>query len=107
MLSPMKKKKYYPNNWKAIKDAPDEAFALDEGQPLSFEEFMLWKFGNWELDDDVNCIIRVHTKRKVKEYVYSNKKWANKKIRELLVKGHEFTIAADDRLEHVPSQFLE
>ena len=96
-----RKKKYYPNNWKEIKDAPDELFQMDEGQPLSFEEFMLWKFGNWELNDDVNCIIRVHTKRKVKEYVYSNKKWANKKIRKLLYDGNEFTVANREIVQHI------
>ena len=105
-MSKKKKKKYFPNNWEAIRDAPDEAFSSPSG-PLLFKEFMDWKMEGWELPSSVACVIReTNHKGKVKEHVYSSRKWANKKIKELLIKGHEFTIAADDELAHIPSQYL-
>ena len=99
-----KKKKYFPNNWKRLKDVPASFF-----EPIEFDEFMDWKIGGYEIPSSVKCIIRETNKKngKIKEHVYSRRKWANKKIKELLIKGHEFTIAADDVLEHVSSQFLE
>ena len=102
-----KKKPYYPNNIRAIRDTPDEAFE-DVSDHFTFDVLMEAKLYGWEFPESVACVIReTNHKGKVKEHVYSRRKWANKKIRELLVKGHEFTIAADDVLEHVPSQYLE
>ena len=101
-----KKKPYYPNNIKAIRDTPDEAFE-DVCDHFTFDVFMEAKLYGWEFPDSVACVIReTNHKGKVKEHVYSRRKWANKKIKELLVKGHEFTIAADDELAHIPSQYL-
>ena len=103
-----KKKPYYPNNIKAIIDTPDE-YLEDVADTFTFDVLMEAKLYGWEIPDSVACIIRETNKKngKIKEHVYSRRKWANKKIKELLIKGHEFTIAADDVLEHVSSQFLE
>ena len=49
----MSKKKYYPNNWRAYKEAPDDAFL-----PHTFDELMDWKVAGWELPSSVCCIIR-------------------------------------------------
>ena len=49
----MTKQPYYPNNWRAFKDAPDETF-----ETLTFDEFMDWKIGGWELPSSCNYIIR-------------------------------------------------
>ena len=60
-----KKKPYYPNNWQAYKDAPDDVWK----DPPRFDELMDWKVGGWELPSSVYCILRtmdVNTK-KVKE----------------------------------------
>ena len=87
-----KKKRYYPNNWKAIKDTPSEYFQAED--PLSFEEFMDWKLGGWELPSSVCCIIRESDPKtkKVKEHVYSKPAYAKKKILKLMEKEREFTI---------------
>ena len=45
-MSKKKKKKYFHNNWEAIRDAPDEAFASPAG-PLLFKDFMDWKMEGW------------------------------------------------------------
>ena len=108
-----KKKPYYPNNSKAIRDTPSEFFEAydpDGNQiPLTFDVLMDAKLYGWEFPASIACVIRETNSKtgKVKEHIYSRKKWANKKIKELLVKGHEFTIAADNELAHVPSQYLE
>ena len=46
-----KKKPYYPNNWKAYKDA-HESFFL----PMDYDEFMDWKIAGWEMTTSVICI---------------------------------------------------
>ena len=107
-----KKKPYYPNNIKAIRDTPDEFFEARDANgeliPLTFETLMEAKLYGWEFPESIACVIRETNHRgKVKEHIYSSRKWANKKIKQLLIKGHEFTIAADDMIEHVPSQYLE
>ena len=103
-------KKYFPNNWKEIRDAPDDCFSSpDPNNPLTFEDFMEWKLNGWEFPSSVACVIREHDVKtgKVKEHIYSKPKWANKKIKQLLIKGHEFTIAGGDVVEHIPSKYLE
>tara|TARA_R100000781_G_C3975803_1_gene91800 strand:+ start:84 stop:413 length:330 start_codon:yes stop_codon:yes gene_type:complete len=107
-----KKKPYYPNNIKAIRETPDEFFEARDANgeliPLTFETLMEAKLYGWEFPESIACVIRETNHRgKVKEHIYSSRKWANKKIKQLLIKGHEFTIAADDMIEHVPSQYLE
>ena len=106
-----KKKPYYPNNIKAIRETPDEFFEAYDSEgnlvPLTFDILMDSKMNGWEFPDSVTCVIRETNKNgRIKEHIYSRRKWANKKIKELLVKGHEFTIAADDTLAHIPSQYL-
>ena len=44
----MSGKPYYPNNWEAYKEAPDEMF-----EPHTFEEVMSWKVAGWELPSSV------------------------------------------------------
>jgi hypothetical protein len=72
----MSGKPYYPNNWEAYKEAPDEMF-----EPHTFEEVMSWKVAGWELPSSVCCIIRAETKGKVKEFVYQSQHAAKEKVR--------------------------
>ena len=92
----MPKKKYFPNNWRAIKDTPPEFFGLPQGH-LSFEEFMDWKVAGWELPSSVCCIIRETDQKtkKVKEYVYSRVGHAQRKINQLMDESKEFTVVDD------------
>ncbi len=71
-----KKKPYFHNNWQLYKDA-DESFFLSH----TFDEFMEWKLGGWELPSSVCCIIRETDPKtkKVKEHVYSKKAKAEDK----------------------------
>ena len=102
-----RKKKYFPNNWKAIKDTPAEVFSHP---PLSFEDFMHWKLDGWEIPTSVNCIIREQDTEtgKVTEYVYSRLSAAKKKVRAIMKAGtSEMAICEHDQLTHLTPEFYE
>ena len=94
-----KKKPYFPNNWKAIKDAPHQFFL-----PLDFEEFMEWKMMGCEIPSSVECIIREQNLKtgKVKEYVYTKLGNANRRCDKIMKEGKsEFTVCTHDDLAHM------
>ena len=92
----MSGKPYYPNNWEAYKDAPDDAFISH-----TFEEIMSWKVAGWELPSSVCCIIRAENKGKVKEYVYQKQYAAENKVKSLMAEGAEFTVCTDEAIHFV------
>ena len=47
------KKKYFPNNWRAIKDTPDKFFIS-----MPYEQFTDWKIYGYDIPDSVYSIIR-------------------------------------------------
>ena len=69
----MKKPKYFPNNWKAYKESPDQFFI-----PLTYNDFFNWKVMGWALPSSIDCIIREETDGKITEKVYSQSKAARK-----------------------------
>ena len=69
----MKKPKYFPNNWKAYKESPDQFFI-----PLTYNDFFNWKVMGWALPSSIECIIREETDGKISEKVYSQSKAAQK-----------------------------
>ena len=89
-----KKKPYYPNNWKAYKDAHDSFF-----MPITFEEFMDWKIAGWEIPSSVSCIIREKNQitGKVKEYIYSRVGDAKRRCNKIMDAGEsEFIVCTSD-----------
>lgn len=89
-----KKKRYYPNNWAAYKECPDNFFI-----PLAFDEFFEWKVAGWELPSSVACIIRERNTitGKVKEYTYSRAGDAKNKCRAIMDIGEsEFTVCTPE-----------
>ena len=89
-----KKKRYYPNNWRAFKDCPDEFFL-----PIPYDEFFDWKVAGWELPSSVACIIRERNTitGKVKEYTYSRAGDAKNKCRAIMDIGEsEFTVCTPE-----------
>ena len=95
----MSKKKYYPNNWRAIKDAPDQFFL-----PLEYDEFMDWKINGWEIPSSVACIIREQDLKtgKVTEHVYSRLSNANKRANKIMKEGKsEFLVCTHDDIGHI------
>ena len=90
------KKPYLPNHWQAIKDTP-----TDQGKfpAMSFEQVMDWKVLNWALPSSHDCIVRathIDTK-KVTEWSYQRRGYAQKKIMDIMQKGtHEFVLLEHD-----------
>ena len=95
----MAKKKYFPNNWKNIKDAPEQFFL-----PLEYDEFMDWKINGWEIPSSVACIIREQDIKtgKVTEHVYSRLSNANKRANKIMKEGKsEFLVCTHDDIGHI------
>ena len=96
------KKPYFPNNWAKYAKAPAEMF-----QEISWEEFHDWRLCQWELPENVNCIIRVAKKSTgaVKEYVYQSFSAAGKRIeREMEDPDNEITIADCNEIHLIYSE---
>ena len=89
--------KYYPNNWDAWAEMPEDFLHTP-----TWEEFEDWKLRGWEIPSSVCCIIRANTtKGKVKEYVYQKQHAAEERIRILVSEGAEFTVCTEDQIRHV------
>ena len=67
-----KKPKYFPNNWKAYKESPDNFFI-----PLTYKDFFNWKVMGWALPSSVACVIREEKDGKISEKIYSQSQSAN------------------------------
>ena len=94
-----RKKKYFPNNWKPIKDAPDGFFCPPDGQQITYNEFMDWKINGYELKHEITAVIRERNvdTGKVKEYAYRYRHAALKKFRKLVSEGNkEVTVVQQD-----------
>ena len=94
-----RKKKYFPNNYDAVAECPAEWFP-----PISFDEFMDWKIGGYEIPSSINCIIR--EKRldtgEITEYVYQTAGRAKNKARQIMDEGvSEFVVATAEQLHYL------
>ena len=88
--------KEFPNNWEAIKDAPEELF-----EPCSYEEFFHWKLSAWELPSSVECIIRAEhvDTGEITEHVYQKPKAAQNRLTKYLRDGqHELTVVNSESI---------
>jgi len=95
----MGKKKYFPNNWEAIQEAPHEIF-----KSIEFEEFMEWKIMGWDMPDSVTCMIRCHNSRtnKVNEWIYERPADARKRLHKLKDDmDNDITICTHDEIVHL------
>ena len=97
----MTRQKYFPNNWRKFKDAPDDAFYTP-----TFEEFTQWKLAGWELPESVVCIIRAEEKGKVKEYVYQRPHAAEEKVLQLIESGVTFTVCDPEAIHELSATDL-
>lgn len=95
----MSKQPYFPNNWDEYKACDPEMFV-----PHTFLEVMEWKVAGWELPSSIDCIIRtthLETKR-VKEYVYKRRSFAERKIKQLINdKTHEFCVTTHESQHYI------
>ena len=66
--------KYFPNNWKAYKESPDNFFI-----PLTYKDFFNWKVMGWVLPSSIACVIREEDQYgQISEKVYSQTAAAQK-----------------------------
>ena len=99
------KKPYFPNNWAKYAKAPAEMF-----QEISWEEFHDWRLCQWELPENVECIIRCSHKKtgKVDEFVYQNMHAAGKRIEKLMEDvDHEITICDNAEIHLISAEPIE
>ena len=91
------KRKYYPNNWKAYKDSPDDMF-IDH----TYEEFFEWKVNGWQLPSSIVCILRVEDPKtgKIKEHTYQRIGAAKNKIDKLMKEGKKNIVICDMEAVH-------
>ena len=104
-MSKKKKKPYFPNNWKELKNVPAEFF-----DDLSFEEFMDWKIAGWELPSSVSCIIREKnlSSGKITEHVYQREHAARRKAQSIMNKGEsEFYVCSRDAIHYMYPKLVE
>ena len=94
--------RYYPHNWDAINDAPEEFF-----DQVSYEDFMLWKLNGWEIPSSVACIMRAEHKDtgQIKEHVYKSPKHAVKRLLGYMnTNEYEVTVCNHDSISIVKNQ---
>ena len=92
-----KKPKYFPNNWKAYKESPDEFFI-----PIAYNDFFNWKVMGWVLPSSIACVIREEKDGKISEKVYSQSQSANNYLtKEMSDKKNTtiYTIADDSQVQ--------
>jgi len=90
------KRKYYPNNFDAIRKAPDEFF-----EPCSYEEFFEWRMCMWEMPSSIECIMRVEHKvtGKITEHVYQQRHAFEKRLMKYVAGGeHNIVVANHDSI---------
>ena len=87
-----KRPKYFPNNWKAYKDSPDEFFI-----PLTYKDFFNWKVMGWVLPSSVACVIREEKDGKISERIYSQSQSADNYLtKQMLDKNNNTTFTIVD-----------
>ena len=91
---PNKRPKYFPNNWKAYKESPDEFFL-----PIAYKDFFNWKVMGWVLPSSVACVIREEKDGKISEKIYSQSQSANNYLTKQMSDKKNRTIytIADDK----------
>jgi len=92
-----KKPKYFPNNWKAYKESPDEFFI-----PIAYKDFFNWKVMGWVLPSSVACVIREEKDGKISEKIYSQSQSANNYLtKQMSDKKNKtvYTIADDKQVQ--------
>ena len=94
----MAKRKYYPNNWQAYKDMPDDCY-----ESITYEQFEDWKIDGYLIPDSVSCIMRIQSPKtgKIKEVYYSKTRWAQKRVKRCMKENETFTLVSMDGTFHL------
>jgi len=93
-----RKGKYFPNNIKAIQEAPDFCFL-----PLAYDEFMEWKINGYELPESVFCLMRIrnYETQLIEEKYYNTRHYAKKRLAKCIEDGSEVTLVSNEGCYHI------
>ena len=96
------KRKYFPNNWRAIKDTPDKFFIS-----MPYEQFTDWKIYGYDIPDSVYSIIRtMDDKGKVEEFYYSTPHHTKKRISKSIKENKEIYLCTMEGMYHLKPEDL-
>ena len=97
------KKKYFPNNWRAIKDTPDKYFP-----PMPYEQFEDWKVYGYMLPASVFSLVRTKDEDgKVEEFTYNTPHHTKKRISKSIKENKEIYLCTMEGMYHLmPDELL-
>ncbi len=91
------KKKYFPNNWRAIRDTPDKYFP-----PMPYEQFADWKIYGYAIPDSVYAIIRTSDDNgKVEEFFYNTEHHTRNRITKSIKENKEIYLCTMEGMYHL------
>ena len=94
---PNKGQRYFPNNWRAIKDCPDKFFAS-----ITYEQFEDWKIYGYVIPDSVFAIVRIKDdKGKYSEKFYNTECGAKNCIAKCMTENKDITMVTMDGMYHL------
>ena len=96
------RRKYFPNNWQAIKDCPDKFFLS-----MSYDQFLDWKIHGYDIPDSVFGILRLEDKKtgKITEKFYSSPHHARRCLDKSLKENKDITLCTMDGIYHLTPSF--
>ena len=97
------KKKYFPNNWRAIKDTPSQFF-----MSMPYEQFEDWKIYGYMLPASVFSLVRTKDKDgKVEEFTYNTPHHTKKRISKSIKENKEIYLCTMEGMYHLmPDELL-
>ena len=91
------KKKYFPNNWRAIKDTPDEFF-----MSMPYEQLEDWKIYGYVLPDSVFSLVRTKDdKGKIEEFYYNTEIGTKNRMKKAMRENKEMCICTMDGMYYL------
>ena len=97
------KKKYFPNNWRAIKDSPDKYFPS-----MPYEQFEDWKIYGYQIPASVFGLVRTMDKDgKVEEFTYNTLHHCKKRLSKSIKENKEIYLCTMEGMYHLmPDELL-
>jgi|TARA_R100000081_G_scaffold87935_1_gene58916 hypothetical protein len=93
----MSKKEYFPNNWRAIQQSPDEWFPS-----MPAEAFMDWKVHGYMIPDSVCCMIRETEKDgTITERIYQSAAHGQNRVRKCMQENKEIVLCTMEGMWHL------
>ena len=91
------KKKYFPNNWRAVKDTPDKFF-----MSMPYEQLEDWKIYGYQIPESVFAIIRMKDKDgKYTEKYYNTEAGAKNCITKCMDENKEIYMCTMEGMYHL------